>query len=60
MNQKEIFLISLTIFFTIIAWIMVEAYKVDMATKMEKEKAVKVVKSIKIDTGVFNVLKEKN
>lgn len=58
MNQKELFLLSLTIFFTIIAWLIVDVYKA-------KESAMKTPNIpnqaiYTIDTQVLQKLKQKN
>lgn len=59
MNKKELFLISITIFLTIIAWMLLEAYKVESAIKTEKEEMLTIRKIINLDTKVLKTLKAK-
>ncbi len=59
MNQKELFLISVTIFLTIVAWMLIEIYKVDTAIKTGKEKLTVVGKKIEIDQEILKILKTK-
>jgi len=59
MNRKELFYISITIFLTIVAWILLEAYKVETSIKTEKLNFSKVEKKVTIDTTVLKVLKDK-
>lgn len=59
MNRKELFFISITIFLTIVAWILLEAYKVETAIKMEKKETVVAGKKINLDTSILKILKNK-
>lgn len=59
MNQKELFLISVTIFLTVVAWMLFEIYKVDTAIKMGKENLSVVSKKIEIDQEILKILKTK-
>ena len=59
MNKKELFLISITIFLTIIAWMLLEAYKVESAIKVEKEEMLTIRKVINLDTEILKTLKAK-
>jgi len=59
MNKKELFLISITIFLTIVAWVIIDAFKVDLAIKGEKEELSLIGKKINLDVSILKTLKEK-
>ena len=59
MNQKELFFISLTVFLTIIAWMLVEAFKIDTAVKTEKEEKQVIEKKINLDNQILKILKNR-
>ncbi len=59
MNRKELFFISITIFLTIVAWVIVDAYKVDSAIKVEKEESSLINKKLNLDITVLKTLKAK-
>lgn len=59
MNQRELFFISLTVFLTIIAWMLLEAYKIDTAVKTEKEEKQVIEKKINLDNQILKILKNK-
>lgn len=60
MNKKEIFLLSLTIFCTIIAWIIADIYHIKK-TQQVKLKNRDLPKKIDffLDENIFKILKEK-
>ena len=60
MNQKELFWISLTVFFTIVAWMILDIYMVKTKTTVKSgfESMQKVDFTIKSE--IIKVLKEKN
>jgi|GEM_PF-790862 len=58
MNKKEVFYLSLTIFLTVVAWVIIEIYKIDVAIKMEKAVVVNN-KKINLDMSIINELKTK-
>lgn len=58
MNKKEVFYLSLTIFLTIIAWVIIEIYKIDVAIQKEKDNPI-VNKKINLDFSIINELKTK-
>lgn len=60
MNQKELFWISVTVFFTIIAWMVLDIYmvKTKVTVKSGFESMQKVDFTIKSD--ILRILKEKN
>lgn len=59
MNQKELFWISVTIFLTMIAWMILDIYQVK--TKTTVESGLKSVQTVDftIKTDILNILKEK-
>ena len=59
MNQKEVFWISVTIFLTMIAWMILDIYQVK--TKTTVESGLKSVQTVDftIKTNILNLLKEK-
>jgi hypothetical protein len=59
MNKKELFYISITIFLTIVAWVIIDAYKINLATQAEKEDLSLIRKKIDLDVSVLKTLKEK-
>jgi len=59
MNKKELFFISVTIFLTIVSWVLIDAYKVDIAIQEEKQNLSLVSKKINLDVSVLKILKEK-
>lgn len=58
MNQKELFFISLTVFLTIIAWVVFELYGIKQTTPTDAQ-IDSVVVNYTIDTKVFEILKNK-
>ncbi len=59
MNKKELFFISVTIFLTIVSWVLIDAYKVDLAIKVEKQDLSLISKKINLDVSILKILKEK-
>ena len=59
MNQKELLFLSLTIFLTIIAWVVSELYIIHKATPTE-EQIDSVKLEYQIDTDILKSLQSKN
>jgi hypothetical protein len=59
MSQKELLLISITIFLTIIAWMMIDIYKVKQETGVEAKNNTSSIVNFQLDPKVFNSLKTK-
>lgn len=58
MNQKELFFISITIFLTIVAWMLLDVYRAQTSSfEMPVMSSEQV--NYKIDPGVLNQLKQK-
>lgn len=59
MNKKELFFISVTVFLTIVSWVLIDAYKVDLAIQTEKQGPSLISKKINLDVSILKILKEK-
>jgi len=59
MNKKELFFISVTVFLTIVSWVLIDAYKVDLAIQEEKQELSLISKKINLDVSVLKILKQK-
>lgn len=59
MNQRELFFISLTIFFTIVAWMLLEIFKAESIVKIEKEEQMVLEKPITLDREILKILRVK-
>jgi len=59
MKQKELLLISITIFLTIIAWMMVDIYKVKQDIGVTAKTNTSSLVNFQLDPKVFNSLKIK-
>lgn len=58
-KQKELFYISLTIFLTIVAWIVIELYKIRTEGVIEKEVELPTIENYKLDMEVLDRLENK-
>jgi len=59
MNQKELFWISVTVFLTILAWMLLDIYKVKTQTTVESGlKSVQTV-DFTIRSNILKILKER-
>ncbi|MBP7967039.1 hypothetical protein KAZ66_02085 [Candidatus Woesebacteria bacterium] len=58
MNQKELFLISSTVFLTIVAWVVFDLYGIQKSTPTDAD-IDSVRLDYSIDTNVFEVLRNK-
>lgn len=59
MNQKELFWISVTVFLTIVAWMLLDIYKVKTQTKVETIKSLQTV-DFTLKSDVLKMLKERS
>lgn len=59
MNQKEIFLLSLTIFLTIIAWMLMDIYRIRSNVSTSANLEFKQVVDFKLEPKILKVLKDK-
>ncbi len=60
MKQKEFLIISITVFLTIVAWLMADIYHISITEKarLVSPKVLKPI-NINISTEIFKVLEEK-
>ncbi|PIV09488.1 hypothetical protein COS31_02065 [Candidatus Roizmanbacteria bacterium CG02_land_8_20_14_3_00_36_15] len=59
MNRNELFYISITIFLTIVAWVLLEAYKVEISIKEGQGALLIPEKKISLDINILRVLNNK-
>lgn len=58
MNQKELYLLSATIFLTVVAWVLFELYSIHRVTPTDSQiEAVSL--NYQIDTNIFEILRNK-
>ena len=60
MNQKELFWISVTVFLTIVAWMILDIYRVKTQTTIESKLQSLQTVDFKIKPDILEVLKERN
>ncbi|OGK12196.1 hypothetical protein A3C98_04335 [Candidatus Roizmanbacteria bacterium RIFCSPHIGHO2_02_FULL_37_15] len=60
MNQKELLLISITVFFTIIAWMVLDIYLVKTRSGIKSESKQFQAVDFTINAEILEILKEKN
>lgn len=59
MNKKEFLFISIGIFLTIIAWIIVDIYHIKKKTNDEKLTKLEVMQNYDINKKIINIIREK-
>lgn len=59
MSQKELFLLSFTIFLTIIAWMLMDIYKLKTNIPIDSKITNLQVVDFKIDSQILKVIKDK-
>jgi hypothetical protein len=59
MKNKELFIISITIFFTILAWVIIDIYHIQ--TKINEQINIKPaqIPNYKLDKGIIETLKNR-
>ncbi len=61
MNQKELLILSLTVFLTIIAWIIADLYHISTTEKVKINSTIQSQPlNIHIDENLINELEKKN
>ena len=60
MNQKELFWLSLTIFLTIVAWMILDIYKVKKQTKVESGLESLQTVDFSFNSDVLELIKERS
>lgn len=58
MNQKELFWISVTVFLTIVAWMIFDIYKAKIAVPVESQIAIPV-SHLQLDANTLQIIKQK-
>lgn len=59
MNKKELFILSLTIFLTIIAWTISEIIHTSTRNDDQELKSFQIIKSFKLDKDIFDIIESK-
>lgn len=59
MNQKELLIISITVFITIITWIVADIYHISSTQKIAPIENIVSVETVTIDTTVLTTLQSK-
>lgn len=59
MKPREILIISIGVFMTIIAWVVIEIYKVNNSQLLEETIQLPTVKKYDVDLTVIDKLREK-
>lgn len=59
MNNKELFLLSLTIFLTIVAWMLMDIYRIKNTKVIDTSISSLKIVDYKIDPTILKVLKER-
>ncbi len=60
MNQKELFWISLTIFITIVSWMILDIHRAKTQITIKSELGSLETVDFQFRSGVLNTLKERN
>jgi len=58
MNRKEMLWISVSVFMTVIAWMVLEIYKVSVSSSLEKMNSLSINKT-KLSVDIIKILKTK-
>jgi hypothetical protein len=59
MNKKEFFLISLTVFLIVLAWLVADIYHVSQQEKIQTPQ-LPIIKNYNLDNGILDQLSKKN
>jgi hypothetical protein len=59
MKQREILILSVGVFMTIIAWVVIELYKVRNSQIVEEQIVLPKVQEYEVDVSVIEKLREK-
>jgi len=60
MNKKEVLWLSLTIFLTVVAWMILDIYKIKSNVTLDNEVYSSTIIKYKIDPNLLKKLKNKN
>lgn len=59
MNRKELFIISLTVFFTVIAWVVSDIFHAQARERSKFDTTVPSTEQSSIDQNVFTILESR-
>ncbi len=59
MNQKELFWISVTVFLTIVAWMIIDIYRVQIPSSIDTQAGTPLT-HLQIDPKILQIIKNKN
>lgn len=59
MNQKELFWLSVTVFLTVLAWMLLDIYKLNTGAKLDSVVSSSVSVNFKINTDLLEVVKKR-
>jgi hypothetical protein len=59
MKQKEMLLLSIGIFLTVLAWVIVEVYRIQIIGVLEEEVPFPTVEEYTLDMSILETLKDK-
>jgi hypothetical protein len=60
MNQKEILVLSIGVFFTLVAWVVISIYQIQNKQYLDEEVKTSQVPQYTINEKIFPLLKGKN
>lgn len=59
-RQRELLMLAIGVFFTVVAWVLIEIYRIQIVGVLEKEIERPTVENYRLDVSVFDRLREKN
>ncbi len=59
MNRKELFLLSIGVFLTVVAWLTADIYNAATQQKIKSKTAIPTLQRYQINQGILNNLKQK-
>lgn len=59
MKQKELLIVSIGIFLTVVAWVIIEIYRIGIEGVLEKEIPLPTVEEYDLDVTILDTLEEK-
>jgi hypothetical protein len=60
MKKRELLILSIAVFLTIISWVVIEIYKVKNSQIIQEDIQLPEVKRYNIDTSIIEKLKKRN
>ena len=59
MKKKEVFILSLTIFLTVIAWTIAEIIHASTKNEDQELKSLRIIRSYKLEKNIFDIIESK-